>query len=162
MLPPTAYSFDRQRILVADEDSVTAARIIAALRRDGHCVTHDPTALSAPDLLAFTTCHLMISSMRVDGRLRMDLLQELRGRLPTLAVVYLSDETSPTLDPQLVDALVVLGAPFTMSELQAAVGQLLPQLRAGTVLARPSGETAPASDELNSVTREATRRESGR
>ena len=42
MSSPTAYALDRQRSVVADEDSVIAARIIATLRRDGHCVAHRP------------------------------------------------------------------------------------------------------------------------
>jgi DNA-binding NtrC family response regulator len=139
---PTAYAFDRQRIVVADEDSITAARIIATLRRDGHCVAHVPGGLSAPDSLALMHCHLLISSMRVEGAVRMDLLKKIRNRFPGLTILCLSnDPASPTPDPQLPDGLPVLRTPFTTLELQAEVRRLLPQLRAGTILARPSGQT---------------------
>lgn len=161
-MSPTAYAFDRQRIVVAEEESVTAARIIATLRHDGHCVTHEPTAFSAPDLLALAQCQLMITSMRVEGEVRMDLLNELRDRLPTLTVLYLSNGASPTLDPALPDGLPVLRAPFTTLELQAEVRGLLPQLRAGTVLALHKGETATAIDGLDPVARLASGLGSGR
>jgi len=146
---PTAYAFDRQRIVVADEDSVTAARIIATLRRDGHCVSHDPSGLSAPDSVALMHCHLLISSMRVEGVVRMDLLKALRHRFPALTILFLSnDPAGPTPGPQLPDGLPTLRTPFTTSELQAEVRRLLPKLRAGTILARPSGPTATATDDL--------------
>ena len=161
MLSPSAYAFDRQRIVVADEDSVAAARIIATLRRDGHCVTHEPTALSDPGWLALTRCHLVISSLRVNGLVRMDLLQKLRDQLPAVGVLCLSGETNPTLDPQLLDSLPVLPASFTTSELRLEVGRLLPQLRAGTVLARPSGETANAVYGLNPMAPQAPGLRSG-
>jgi hypothetical protein len=32
---PIAYAFDRQRIVVAEDGSVTATMIVATLRRDG-------------------------------------------------------------------------------------------------------------------------------
>jgi DNA-binding NtrC family response regulator len=150
LLSPTAFLFDRQRIVVTDEDSVTTASIIATLRRDGHSVTHDPTALSAPDWLVLPSCHLMIGSMRVDGVVRMDLLQELWDRLPTLAVLRFLEGAAHILDPQQVDRLGVLRVPFTTSELRIEVGRLLPQLRTGTVLARTSGETALGALKLTS------------
>ena len=150
MSSPTAYSFDRQRIVVADEDSVTAARIIATLRRDGHCVAHDPSGLSAPDSVALMHCHLMISSMRVEGAVRMDLLEELRNSFPALTILFLSnDPAGSTSDPHLPDGLPMLRTPFTTSELQAEVRRLLPKLRAGTILARPSEQTATATDDLD-------------
>jgi len=159
---PTAYAFDRQRIVVADEKSVTAARIIATLRHDGHCVAHEPTAFSAPDSLALAQCHLMITTMRVEGVVRMDLLNDLRDRLPALTVLYLSNGASPILDPSLPGGLPVLRAPFTTLELQAEVRRLLPQLRAGTVLARHKRETATAIDGLDPVARQTSGFGSGR
>ena len=58
MISPIAYAFDRQRIVVADEESVTTAMIVATLRRDGHCVALDRGALSAP-YAALSECHLL-------------------------------------------------------------------------------------------------------
>jgi DNA-binding response OmpR family regulator len=156
VISPTNYAFDRQRIVVAEEESVTATRIIAALRHDGHCVAHEPTAFSDPDSLAVAQCQLMITSMRVEGVVRMDILKELRDRLPALTVLYLSNGDSLSVDPPLPDRLPVLRAPFTNLELQAEVRRLLPQLRSGTVLARHSGEMARVIDRLDPVARQAS------
>ena len=48
--PPTAYAFDRQRIVVAEEDSFTAAIIVATLAialptTPGRCRTFRPRSL---------------------------------------------------------------------------------------------------------------------
>jgi hypothetical protein len=88
----------------------------------------------------------MISSMRVDGAVRMDLLKELRNSFPALTILFLSnDPAGLPSDPRLPDGLPTLRTPFTTSELQAEVRRLLPKLRAGTILARPSGQTAVRS-----------------
>ena len=153
---PTAYTFDRQRIVVADEESVTADRIIATLRHDGHCVAHEPAAFSTPGSLSLVNCQLMITSMRVEGVVRMDLLNELRDRLPGLTVLYLANDAHPTASPPLPNGLGVLRSAFTTLELQAEVRRLLPQLRAGTVLARPSAETVPSIHGVDLVARPAS------
>jgi len=127
MSSPTAYAFDRQRIVVADEDSVTSALITSILGRDGHCVSLDPGALSSTGVLA--ECHLLISSLRIAGVVRMDLLEELRERWPALPILFLAQEGP------LPGGLPSLCVPFTREELQAAVGRLLPALHSGTVLA---------------------------
>jgi DNA-binding response OmpR family regulator len=137
---PPAYAFDRQRIVVAEEDSATAALIIGTLRRDGHCVVHEPTALSGDHSFSLAECHLLISSMRLEGVMRMDLLEETRERLPALPILYLANisQSVAKLAAQLPEGLAVLHAPFTPAELQAAVLPLLPRLRTGTILALPA------------------------
>jgi DNA-binding response OmpR family regulator len=147
--PPTAYAFHRQRIVVADEDSVTIAMIIATLRRAGHCVVHALDVLSAPGGVSLAQCHLLISSAQVEGMPRIDLLEELRECLPALPVLYLANvgQSTAELEAQLPRDVRVLRAPFTTGELQAAVRPLLPQLRAGTILAFPV-TAPPVSTEL--------------
>jgi DNA-binding response OmpR family regulator len=134
---PTAYAFDRQRIVVADDDCVTSAMITNTLKRDGHCVSLDPGAFSTAGVLA--ECHLLISSLRVAGVVRMDLLEELRECRPTLPILFLAREGP------LPGGLPSLCVPFTTEELQAAVRRLLPGLHTGTVLAveikTPAGES---------------------
>jgi len=131
----TAYAFHRQRIVVADEDPVVSALITRILSQDGHCVSLDPGALSSASVLG--QCHLLISSLRVAGAVRMDLLEELRKRWPTLPILFLAHEGP------LPGGLPSLCVPFTTEELQAAVRRLLPGLHTGTVLAveikRPVG-----------------------
>jgi len=126
--PPSAYAFDRQRIVVADEDPLTCEMIVDTLRREGHCVSLDPAALSADDTLA--DYHLLISSLCVAGVVRMDLLESLRASWPTLQVLFLAREGPLPTD------LSSLCLPFTPAELRAAVRRLLPALQDGTVLAR--------------------------
>jgi DNA-binding response OmpR family regulator len=123
---PTAYAFLRHRIVVAEDDGVTSALITRTLRRDGHCVSLDPEALSTSGVLA--ECHLLISSLRVRGVVRMDLLEELRERWPALPILFLAHEGPLSVE------LPSLCVPFTGEELQAAVRRLLPA-HAGTVLA---------------------------
>jgi DNA-binding NtrC family response regulator len=127
MHSPTAYAFDRQRIVVADDDSLTSALIIHTLGRDGHCVSLDPVALPSADNL--DQCHLLITSLRVAGVVRMDLLEELRQRWPQLPILFLAHEGPLPGD------LPSLCVPFTTVELQSAVRRLLPALTSGTVLA---------------------------
>jgi DNA-binding response OmpR family regulator len=140
---PPAYAFDRQRIVVADEHSATAALIIGTLRRDGHCVVHEPAALLPDHSFSLAQCHLLISSMLVEGVVRMDLLEETRECLPALPILYLANASQSGLETKLPKGLAVLHAPFTPAELQAAVLSLLPRLRMGTILALPA--IAPVS-----------------
>jgi DNA-binding NtrC family response regulator len=135
---PLAYSFDRQRIVVADKDSITSALVIGALRRDGHCVALEPEALSDTDAFSLVRCHLLISTLRIEGLLRGDLLQELRQRFPALPVLYLADASPSAADlrGELPLDLPTLRGHFTMEQLQVAVRSLLPQLRLSTTLAR--------------------------
>jgi len=123
---PTAAAFHRQRIVVADDDSATSALITRTLGRDGHCVSLDPGALSSSGALA--QCYLLISSMRVAGVVRMDLLEQLRECWPALPILFLAHEGP------LPGNLPSLCVPFTTEELQTAVRRLLPALHSGSVL----------------------------
>jgi DNA-binding response OmpR family regulator len=138
--PPTAFVFDRQRIVVADEDSCVVASIIDTLRGDGHYVSHACDALSATQDLALHECHLLISSTRVDGMTGIDLIAELRGRMPGLPILYLADsQSTPELETQLPADVPILRGPFTVEELRLAVRPLLPRLRLGSILALRAG-----------------------
>ncbi|HZI73039.1 MAG TPA: hypothetical protein VFD73_03275, partial [Gemmatimonadales bacterium] len=117
---------------------------------DGHCVTHDPGGLSALDP-EVEQCHLLISSLQHGGDLpRVDLLEDLRQQLPSLPILYLASAADATAVPeaQLPRDVQVLRSPFTSAELRAAVRRLLPQLGAGTVLARPMVEPTTVTDIL--------------
>jgi DNA-binding response OmpR family regulator len=124
--PRSAYVFDRQRILVADEDPVTCEMIVSVLREEGYCVSLEPAALSADHLLADS--QLLISSLRVAGAVRRDLLESVRASRPTLPILFLAREGPLPHD------LPSLSIPCTPAELRAAVRRVLPAL-----------ETAPAS-----------------
>lgn len=122
VVSPTSFVFDRQRIVVAGEDSPTVAFTIAILRSDGHCVTHAADTGTASWDLALRDCHLLIEVIGTKNAAPTDLFDELRDRLPALALLRLSE-----------------ASPFSAQELQAAVRPLLPKLRIGSVLARKSG-----------------------
>jgi DNA-binding NtrC family response regulator len=124
---PTDYAFLRHRIVVAEDDAVTSALITRTLRGDGHCVSLDTEALWSSGELA--ECNLLISSLRVAGVVRMDLLEELRERWPDLPILFLAHEGPLPGD------LPALCVPFTVQELRGAVRRLLPALHNGTVLA---------------------------
>jgi hypothetical protein len=78
----------------------------------------------------------------------MELLADLRERLPALSVLYLTSAAESTVIPeaQLPQHFQVLRAPFTIGELQTVVRRLLPQLQAGTVLALLVREPAATTD----------------
>jgi DNA-binding NtrC family response regulator len=136
--PRTDFVFDRQRIVVAGDDSAIVAFTIATLRRDGHCVTHVADAKSASWDVALRDCHLLIVGSGIAGTVRTDLLDELRAGLPGLALLCLTDAScTPS------SAAATLREPFTAEELQAAVRPLLPQLRIGSVLARKAPKASP-------------------
>jgi DNA-binding NtrC family response regulator len=127
VISPTAYAFLRHRIVVAEDDADTSDLITRTLRGDGYLVSLDHEALSGSGALA--ECHLLITSLRVAGVVRMDLLEELRERWPDLPILFLAHEGPLPGD------LPALCVPFTVQELRGAVRRLLPALHNGTVLA---------------------------
>jgi hypothetical protein len=98
----------------------TTALVLTALRHDGHCVAHAPEALLLAPAALLGGCHLLISTMRVDGRLRLDLLEELRESPPSLPILYFRD---PETDREATRAsdVTVRPTPSTTGELQQAV-----------------------------------------
>ena len=128
MSPPAPAFNDRRRILVADEDPAVVAFVIQTLRNDGHMVVHAYDGLSAVELaLALDECHLLISNTRVDGMTGVDLIHQLRERLPALPVLYMANigRSTPAIEAQLPRDVPILREPFTADELRAVVGTLL-------------------------------------
>ena len=81
---------DAPRIVVADEDPAMVAFVIDTLRRDGNAVFHAYDALSAAQLaISLDVCHLFISNTKVEGAAGIDLILQLRRRMPNLPMVYL-------------------------------------------------------------------------
>ena len=138
MIPPTSFVFDRQRIVVAGEDSPAVAFAIATLRRDGHCVTHAPDSGSVAWDLALRDCHLLITAAGIGDAARTDLLDEVRHLRPKVALLCFSSAPRGERgrSGRWRSAVATLREPFTAEELRAAVRPLLPQLRVGSVLAR--------------------------
>jgi DNA-binding response OmpR family regulator len=117
-----------RNIVVADEDKVIAGPVIETLLNDGHAAFHAYDGLSATQLaLGLKVCDLVISNTRVGGVDGLDLIHELRERLPTLAILYLANRGRPTveLEAQLPWDVSILREPFTAQELRVAVRPLL-------------------------------------
>lgn len=106
------------------------AFVIDTLRKDGHAVFHAYDALSAAQLaISLDTCHLLISNTRVEGTTGVDLILQLRQRMPALPIVYLANigRSTPEVEAQLPANVPILREPFTADELRAVVRPMLPQ-----------------------------------
>jgi DNA-binding NtrC family response regulator len=120
--------FERLRIVVADEDPKMVAIVVDTLRKEGHAVFQAYDALSAAQLaVALDVCHLFISNTRVEGVAGIDLILQVRKRLPNLRMLYLANigRSSPELEAQLPADVPILREPFTPDQLRAVVRPLL-------------------------------------
>jgi DNA-binding NtrC family response regulator len=120
---------DRPCIIIADEDLVMVQFVVRTLRNAGNTVFHAYDALSAMQLaLTVRRCDLLISNTRVEGVPGIELIHELRVRLPDLPILYLANvgRSSPALEAQLPRDVPILREPFTADELRAAVGPYMP------------------------------------
>lgn len=125
---PRIPGFDGRYIVVADEDKAVSGFVIETLLRDGHAVFHAYDGLSAMLLaLNLKVCDLVISNTRVGGKAGIDLIRELRERLPSLAILYLANDgrSTPELERQLPKGVPILREPFGARDLRAAVRYLL-------------------------------------
>jgi DNA-binding response OmpR family regulator len=124
--------FDRPRIVVADEDPSVVAFVIETLRKDGNAVFHAYDALSAFQLVfSLDVCHLVISNTRVHGLPGVELIHQLRTRLPGMPVVYIANlgRSTPEIEARLPRDVTILREPFTADELLAAVRAFIPDQR---------------------------------
>jgi DNA-binding NtrC family response regulator len=117
-----------RHIIVADEDPKVVAFIIETLREDGHAVFHAYDGLSATQLaFAIHTVDLVISNTRVAGMPGIQLVYEIRNRLPQMPMMYIAniDRSTPAIEAKLPRDVPILREPFTAEELRAMVGPLL-------------------------------------
>jgi CheY-like chemotaxis protein len=124
------WLFDRPRIVVADEDPTVVAFIIDTLRKDGNAVFHAYDALSAAQLAhSLDVCHLLISNTRVEGLAGVELIHQLRQRLPDLPILYLANLGRSTLEleAKLPPDVPILREPFTADELRTIVRPFVAQ-----------------------------------
>ena len=115
-------------IVVADEDKAVVGLVIETLLRQGHAVFQAYDGLSAVQLaLCLKICDLVITNTRVGGAAGVDLIDELRDQLPSLAILYLAskDRSTVELEARLPADVPILREPFTAEALRAAVGVLL-------------------------------------
>jgi DNA-binding NtrC family response regulator len=148
VLSRTSFDFNRQRIVVADDESPAAASIINTLRHDGHCVTHVGGARSAALDLAFRECHLFICGTGIGGLRAIGLTEDLRRRIPGLPILCLVDAMrwTPELEARLPADVTILREPVSAALLRAAVRPLLPLLSTGTTLAWQAKTGRPCAE----------------
>jgi CheY-like chemotaxis protein len=114
----------RPRIVIADEDPTVVQFVIQTLRKDGNAVFHAYDALSAVQLaVSLDRCDLLISNTRVEGMPGVELIRQLRTRLPDLPILYVANigRSTPELEAQLPPDVPILREPFTAEELRVAV-----------------------------------------
>ena len=131
---PRTSALDGRHIVVADEDPAVAHLVIETLLHDGHAVFHAYDGLSAVELaLNLKICDLVISNSRIGDVAGIDLIHELRARLPSLSILYLANRgrSNPALERQLPRGVSILREPFTAAQLRSAVADLLPHRKAG-------------------------------
>jgi two-component system, cell cycle sensor histidine kinase and response regulator CckA len=117
-----------RHIIVADEDPAVVAFIIHLLRQDGHAVFHAYDALSATQLAgALQYCDLLISNTKVVGADGVELIRQLRGKRPTLPILYIANiaRSTPEIEAKLPPDIPIIREPFTAEQLRAAIGSLL-------------------------------------
>ena len=115
-------------IVVADEDRTIANFVIDTLETDGHSVFWAYDGISAIQLaLGLKVCDLVISNSRVGGQQGVDLIIDLRERLPWVSILYLANDARSTPDQErhLPADVPILREPFTGNDLRSVVRPLL-------------------------------------
>ena len=119
----------RRRILVAHEDPKVVESIVRTLREDGHAVfqAYDGRSAAELALVLGKEVHLVISNTRVAGMPGIELIYQLRSRMPDLPILYLAnvDRSTPELVSKLPRDIPILREPFTPDELRGIVNALL-------------------------------------
>jgi DNA-binding response OmpR family regulator len=132
-----SFDFNRQRVVVAADESAAAPFIIDTLRHDGHRVTRAGDA--SPEIfdLALRDCQLLICGTGVAGVRAIRLFNELREHVPGLPILCVAAATgwTPQQEARLPANVTLLRQPLTAEVLRASVRQLLPGLSTGTTLA---------------------------
>ncbi len=95
---PRIPDFAGSYIVVADEDRTIANFVIDTLETDGHSVfwAYDGITAHPARALGLKVCDLVISNSRVGGQAGVDLIIDLRERLPWLSILYLANEGRST------------------------------------------------------------------
>jgi DNA-binding response OmpR family regulator len=131
------FEFNRQCIVVADDDSSAAAFVIDTLRLDGHRVTYVSDVQSATVDAALSGCHLFICGSGIGGMRAVTLLTEIRDNAPDLPILCVAASLRWTrrLEGRLPPDVTILRDPLTAEALRAGVRPLLPLSAGGTTLA---------------------------
>jgi DNA-binding NtrC family response regulator len=126
--PLSADLTGRRRVLIADEDPKIVAFIINTLRDDGHAIFHAYDGLSAAELaFSLDVVHLVITNTNVQGVPGIELVYQLRIRLPDLPILYIAniDRSTPAIEAKLPRDVPIIREPFTAEQLRALVSDLL-------------------------------------
>src|SRR5690606_31160040 len=139
------------RVLVADDERAMRDAIARSVRRWGAVAVEAASVADAIARLEADAFDLIISDVNMPGRSGIDLVREVRGRWPTLAVLMITGALDPTTPIRAfhdgVDRFLL--KPFTLDELRDCAEQALAAGRART----------QAAAEVEQLTRELRARE---
>jgi putative two-component system response regulator len=139
------------RVLVADDEPAMRDAIARSVRRWGAVAVEVASVADAIARLEADTFDLIISDVNMPGRSGIDLVREVRGRWPTLAVLMITGALDPTTPIRAfhdgVDRFLL--KPFTLDELRDCAEQALAASRA----------RRQAAAEVEQLTRELRARE---
>ncbi|HEY8469760.1 MAG TPA: HD domain-containing phosphohydrolase [Longimicrobiales bacterium] len=120
------------RVLVADDEPAMRDVIARSVRRWGAVAVEAASVADAIARLEADTFDLIISDVNMPGRSGIDLVREVRGRWPTLAVLMITGALDPTTPIRAfhdgVDRFLL--KPFTLDELRDCAEQALAASRA--------------------------------
>lgn len=118
------------RVLVVDDDEQICALVSRLLENDGHEVAVAMTGVDALEQLHDHEYDLMILDLVMPQKGGIETIMEIRGVSPNLPIVVVSGrvtvgDASTTRLLRQYGALAVLGKPFSVDELRAAVAGAL-------------------------------------
>ena len=125
---PRVPSVEGSYIVVADEDRTVANFVIDTLETEGYSVFWAYDGISAVQLAqGLKVCDLLISNSRVGGQTGVDLIIDLRERLPWMPILYLAngERSTPDQERKLPADVPILREPFTSDDLLNSVRRLL-------------------------------------
>jgi two-component system response regulator HydG len=124
----------KARLLVVDDDSSHRAMLEAVLREEGYAVTSAAGGDEALAALEGDTCALVLLDIRMAGKSGLEVLEEIRRRLPGLPVVmmtaYASVETA--VEALKIGARDYLSKPLDTTELKLTIARVLEHSRLET------------------------------
>lgn len=118
----------RARILFVEDEEVVRRYLARLLRHQGHSVKEARDAEHALELFEEGATDLLISDVFLPGINGKALADRLRARAPALPVLFISGYSDQVLGERgvLAEGTHLLHKPFSISELQAKIAEVLP------------------------------------
>lgn len=117
----------RLNIVVADADAHVVEKIVIALREDGHAVFHAYDGLSAIQLATgFPHIDLLITNTLVIDSPGVELVHQVRRRMPSLPIIYLAaTRSTPAIEAELPADIPILREPFDAEQIRRLAREVI-------------------------------------